>query len=431
MTNIIPPPTDLPDSPGIYLFYNAKKELVYVGKATSLKSRVASYWRVRPTSSRPIESMMHEVHTVKTQTTDSVLEAVILEANTIKKFQPKYNVIGKDNKSWNYIIFTKESYPKIKTLRQHDYVQMGEAGVSFIADIFGPYPGINMTATLKILRRIFRFSTCSAAQKRPCFYYQLGECLGVCTGEISVKDYRTRVITPLKLFLGGKKKRLITDLGRRMKMAAQHQNFEEAGRLRDQIEALTRIQDMAMINHSLVHESVASAEAALSTSNFPVSRIEGYDISNLGKTGVVGSMVVFDSENAIKSEYRKFKIKTVIGQSDVDSMAEVIERRFGHPEWPTPTLLLIDGGLPQVNRVEAVLQKLNLQIPIVGIAKGPKRQKNQFTFGKLSFDYKAGGVVHSRRDFVVWVNSHQNLLIRVRDEAHRFAVAYQRNLRKI
>jgi len=150
-----------------------------------------------------------------------------------------------------------------------------------------------------------------------------------------------------------------------------------------------------------------------------VQRIEGYDISNLGSTGKVGSMVVFNNREALKSEYRKFKIKTVVGQSDVDSLKEVLERRLKHTEWQYPDIFLIDGGKPQVNAAMQILKKNKINIPLVGIAKGPERKRNDFIFGVKD------------REFIKFVNENQDLLIRVRDEAHRFAITFQRSLRRL
>ncbi len=404
--------SELPHNPGIYLFYNQKKELVYVGKATSLKSRVRSYF-LKPKTPRPIEQMMHEVAHIKYIQTDSVLEAVILESVYIKKFQPIYNVEGKDDKSWNYIMITNEQYPQVHTMREHEYARltMDEIKKDFL-HISGPYPGLNARVTMKLLRRLFFISTCTPHAKRPCLYRQMGQCLGVCTGEITSTEYRRKVIRPLITFLSGGKKKLIKSFETQMAKAARREQFEEAARLRNQLHALARIQDIALINKDFFADLYQK-------NNEEKVRVEGYDISNLGKTGKVGSMVVFDAEGPIKHSYRKFKIRTVEGQSDVDCLEEVLVRRFKHDEWERSTVILIDGGLPQVNRAKEVVTRLGIFIPIVGIAKGPERKRNDFILGNKD------------SEFVKWVDQHRELLIRVRDEAHRFAITYQRKLRKI
>ena len=259
---------NLPPSPGIYLFYNARGELIYVGKATSLKNRVRSYF-IGQKNLRPIEEMIHEVKNIKYKTTGSVLEAIILESIYIKKFQPKYNVKDKDDKSWNYIVITDDQYPQVTTIREHEIrnVIPAKAGIHNMRldsrstpacrqaggndkSLFGPYPGLKTRDALKILRRLFKFSTCHPNQKRPCLYRRMGECLGVCTNDITPADYKQNVIGPLKLFLQGKKERVIKNLEKNMQTAARHQEFEEAGRLRNQISALRRLQDMALIGDS-------------------------------------------------------------------------------------------------------------------------------------------------------------------------------------
>jgi len=479
----------LPDSPGIYLFYNAEKELIYVGKASSLNSRVKSYFHSLPSISplgsrrerdpvvavrrdpaeavavagqggtslsRPIEGMIHEVAQIDWKQTDSVLEAIILEANYIKKFQPKYNVLGKDDRSWNYLVITKDKFSKVETIRQHEYA-IGLHPEKEFAYVFGPYPGLNTAAAMKLLRKFFRFSNClpppptpssgrRGQQPRPCLYYQLGQCPGICTGEITAPEYKQKVIRPLVMFLRGKKKQVIRLLEKQMKIAGSSEHYEEAARLRDQLKALYRIQDVALLNKSFFKNSVIArlpqATEAISWIKKSSSqgdrhvvapmrigapprddtfglRVEGYDISNLGATDKVGSMVVFDEIGPVKSAYRKFTIKRVFGQSDVDCLAEVMERRFNHHEWPRPQIILVDGGRPQVNKVSQVLRARKVGIPVVGIAKGPSRKKNEFILGSKN------------PQFIAWVNNHQQLLIQARDEAHRFAISFSRSKRKI
>ena len=408
---------NLPDTPGVYIFYNSQKEIIYVGKASSLKSRVRSYFSGKK-SPRPIEEMIHEVIDFKIEQTDSALEAAILEGYYIKKYLPKYNIQWRDDKSWNYIGISKDLYPRVLTIRQHELTDQKKKEFK---NLYGPYPGLNTKEALRLLRKIFIFSTCEPSAKRPCFYYQLGQCLGVCTGEISAKDYVSKVIRPLCLFLDGQKKFLIKKIEKEMAVAAKSKNFEEAARLRNQLHHLQKIQDVALLNDSFLKDKVKdsrfhgndNADTSL------IKRIEGYDISNLGSSDKVGSMVVFDDSGSLKSEYRKFKIKTVIGQSDVDCLAEVLERRLKHNDWAMPDIFLIDGGLPQVNKTKSVLREAGVNTPIVGIAKGSLRKRNDFFVVTESVEIKK------------WIKENKNLLIKVRDEAHRFAIAFNRAQRKI
>ncbi|MDD2656959.1 MAG: GIY-YIG nuclease family protein, partial [Patescibacteria group bacterium] len=459
MQNFVEKIKQFPTEPGIYLFYDKNKELIYVGKATSLRNRVQSYFR-GARSMRPIEQMMHEVMDIKIKQTDSVLEAVILEANYIKKFLPKYNVDGKDDKSWNYVVITSNDFPQVLSIRQHEmdllkhkniktlkqgekkFVNARSGKIISLKQVkyeFGPYPGLKTREMMKLLNRLFFISTCKPASTaksavtagkpiRPCLYRQIGQCLGVCTGEISSREYKSKVILPLVTFLRGGKKKLVKSLEIKMNREARKENFEEAGRLRNQISTLSRIHDIALLNDSFFMErGMRNVERGMGDGeHFSVKRIEGYDISNLGASGKVGSMVVFNNKEALKSEYRKFKIKTVVGQSDVDCLREVLERRITRivtqndaDKWPAPDVILIDGGKPQVNAVMQILKKYKLDIPLVGIAKGPERKRNDFIFGVKT------------REFIKFVNENQDLLIRVRDEAHRFAIQYQRSLRKL
>lgn len=398
----------LPDAPGVYIYFNSQKDIIYVGKASSLRSRVRSYFAGKK-SPRPIEEMIHEVVDLKTEQTDSALEAAILEGYYIKKYRPKYNIQWRDDKSWNWIGISKDAFPKIVTIRQHELTEIKKKEFKYL---FGPYPGLNTKEALKLLRKIFIFSTCEPNAKRPCFYYQLGECLGVCTGEISAKDYVAKVIRPLCLFLDGQKKLLVKKIEKEMVLASKTENFEEAARLRNQLYHLQKIQDVALLNDSFLKDKIF-------VGNSLIKRIEGYDISNLGSSDKVGSMVVFDESGPVKNQYRKFKIKSVVGQSDVDCLAEVLERRLKHNDWVMPNIFLIDGGLPQVNKAKLVLRKAGIMTPIVGIAKGSERKRNDFFVVTDSIDIKN------------WIKENINLLIKVRDEAHRFAITFNRAQRKI
>jgi excinuclease ABC subunit C len=497
-----------PTSPGIYLFYNKKRELIYVGKATSLRERVRSYFtqgnviprsasdeesrarsflpRVRGrqddiTAVRPIEAMIHEVADIRIIKTDSVLEAVILEGKYIKKFLPKYNVDWKDDKSWNYLVVTNEKFPRLVAVRQREMdkvflnsknkitspnpppdfamtkslragllIKEGSLKLSPLLRgrlegvsnetistmkqwkfVFGPFPSLNTRETLKILHKLFYVSRCEPNAKKSCFDYQIGHCLGVCTNEISARDYEKKVIKPLVAFLSGEKKRLVISLNNAMKTAAKNENFEEAARLRNQINALKHIQDVTLLNKEFYKDNrnqkleIGNQKTKIGNWKLEIGnslqsiRIEAYDISNLGDSGKVGSMIVFDESGPIKSEYRKFKIRTVAGQSDVDCLKEILTRRLNHSEWQLPNLILVDGGAPQVNAMQNTLQENKIDLPIIGIAKGAARKNNEFIFGKNSGSWQN------------WVLQNGSLLIQARDEAHRFAIAYQKKMRRI
>lgn len=406
---------NIPNKPGMYLFYNSDRELIYVGKAINLKARISSYFSsqssVHSSLWRPIEEMIHEVKDIKWKITDSAMEAILLEGMCIKKNQPKYNIRWRDDKSWNYLVITRDIYPRFLPMRAHELDKMDKKEFKHI---FGPYPELNTKATLTLLRRIFNWSNCKPPniKIKPCFYYHLGQCPGICTGEMRPKEYRLKVINPLIMFLRGGKKQLIKNLEKSMIGAAKAENFEEARRLRDQIRSLKHIHDTALLNESFVRDIFSNQGG---NDNL---RIEGYDISNLGAIGKAGSMVVFNKSGPRKSEYKRFMIRKVIGQSDVDCLAEVLERRFNHPEWPYPDLILVDGGKPQVNRALRVLGEVKLKIPLVGLAKGAGRKKNEIILGVR------------KSVWIKWIYAHLKLLISIRDEAHRFARSYYRYMHR-
>jgi len=377
----------IPQVSGIYLFYQ-KGDLVYVGKATSLRSRIKSY--LNPKTNRPIEMLIDKIDELKWKETKSILEAIVLEANYIKGLKPKYNIKEKDDKSWNYLVITKDDFPKLlsireRNLRTRDYKY-----------IFGPYAEGKISEVLRILHFLFCISRCGPNQKRPCFDYNLQRCLGVCTNEITSDDYDKKVIKPLVLFLKGKKKSLINSLERKMKQCSKNNQFEEAIRLRNQINALQKIVDFSLLDKSFIENN----------KKITPRRIEGYDISNLGDEIMVGSMVVFEGNNSIKKEYKKFKIKNVKNQSDTACIREIMERRFNHKEWKLPDLILIDGGRPQISAVKKIIK----DVPVIGIAKGKDRKKDEIITDVSDYD--------------------KDLLVKIRDEAHRFAINYQRQIKR-
>ncbi len=400
----------LPENPGVYLFFNKENKLIYVGKASSLRSRVQSYFSGRNKSDRPIETLISEVKKIDYQITDSILEAIILEASLIKKHQPLYNVLGKDDKSWNYLVITKEEYPTIKTVREHDLRELEkkvDLKTKFI-QIFGPFPGLNNRAILKILRQIFNYRTCEPNSGKACFYRQIEQCFGVCEGAISVKDYQQKVIKPLLQFLSGKKKSVLKIFEKNMNQSASKNEFEEAKIWRNQLFHLQKIQDLTLLNKSFFEiENFAPSK---------IKTIEGYDISNFGNSGLVGAMVFFQNGHPDKKKYRKFKIKSVPKQNDIACLKEVFSRRL-KKDWPLPDLFLIDGGKPQINCISKILKNLSIKIPVISIAKGPSRKNENF------FTTDEG--------LKAWIKENKKTIISVRDEAHRFAITFQKQTRKI
>ncbi len=376
-----------PDSPGVYVMRDKNRRPLYIGKASSLKWRTLSYFQ-RPQETR-IEQMLSQISNIETKKTDSVIEALFLENDLIKKYKPKYNIKLKDDKTFLGIFITEEEWPRVYPARITQKLPKGE--------FYGPFPSAGQVReALQIIRKIFPFRvSCTPLSGKACFEYHLGQCPGVCAGKVEKKDYQ-KTIRQIKLFLRGKKKSVIKELEKEMKESAKKMDFEGAAKLRDKIFALKHIQDVALITE----------ENLLYPQDIP-SRIEAYDISNISGAFAVGSMIVFTEGLIDKSQYRKFKINTVSGVNDIAALKEVLDRRLNHSEWAMPDLILIDGGKGQVNGAKEILKIRRLSIPVIGIAKGPDRDKNEIIgANNLSFDKK--------------------LLLRVRDEAHRFAIEYYR-----
>ncbi|MDI6734031.1 MAG: excinuclease ABC subunit UvrC [Patescibacteria group bacterium] len=393
----------LPETPGVYLMKNAQGEILYIGKAGNLKRRVSSYFE-RAHDLR-IEKLVQEIQKIDYKKTDSALEALILESELIKKYQPPYNIKEKDDKSFLYVEITSEEFPRVLLVRGKELASAKSS------KIYGPFvSAVNLKEALRILRRIFPWNTHPEKSvnksKRPCFDYEIGLCPGACIGAVDKNAYLGN-IRRFKLFLEGKKKKIIKSLEDEMKKQSKNLKFEKAEKIKRQIFALKHIQDIALINDNDV-ENLRIKNQEL--------RIEGYDISNISGVFAVGSMVVFIGDKPVKSEYRHFKIRTIKKANDIGMLKEILRRRLNRflpvGGWQLPDLILIDGGKGQVNAAETVLQESGLKTPIIGIAKGKKRKNNKF-IGKIP-----DGI-------------EEKTLIKIRDEAHRFAIAYHRNLRNL
>lgn len=377
---------------------NAKGEILYIGKAGNLKRRISSYF-LRPNNVR-IETMVSHIQSIETRETDSALEALILESALIKKHQPPFNIREKDDSSFLYVVVTREQFPRVLLVRGKDLAVT--KGIQF-----GPYvSSSSIREALRILRKIFQWSVHPQEKvglyKKPCFEYEIGLCPGTCVGSVDVNEYK-KTIKKLILLFEGKKDLIINELEKEMKLASKELKFELANKLKKQIFALTHIRDTALISSD-------SFEIKNSKLKIPATRVEGYDISNISGTSAVGSMVVFVNGVPAKNQYKKFKIKTVEGPNDVRMLREVLLRRFKHTEWQFPRCILIDGGKPQVNEAIKTLNEMNISIPVVGIAKGERRDKNEFI-----------GTIPK--------GIEEKILISIRDEAHRFAVKYHKELR--
>jgi excinuclease ABC subunit C len=388
---------NLPDAPGVYFFKDAEGTILYIGRATSLRDRVRSYFTddLIATRGMLLVDMVAKAAKIEYKETDSVLEAIILEANLIKEHQPYYNTDEKDDKSWNWVIITDEEFPRVFLERERNLVM----GVEYeIKKKFGPYTeGGLLREALKLVRRIFPFRDAKAnISHNESFYQSIG--LSPATNSPEAKKEYHRTIRNITLFFEGKKSELLKTLEKEMREYASKQEFEKADRVKQTIYALMHIQDVALIKPQ----------------NIPVRkgfRIEAYDIAHMSGKSVVGVMTVVVDGEAEKNAYRKFRI---IQQKNDDPAAlrEVLIRRFNHPEWDFPNLIVIDGGPSQINAAQTLLAELNLNISIVSVVKDERHKPNHFLG-----DEKL-------------VALHNKSILRANAEAHRFAIAYHKNLRK-
>jgi len=390
---------NLPETPGVYLMRDFAGQLLYIGKAANLRRRVQSYF-TRPHDYR-IQKLAGLVAGIAHERTDTAIEALVLESRLIKKFQPPFNVREKDDTSFWYVLMTKEKFPRLLMVRgkEAEFVKSGS--------LYGPFTSAgSLREAMRILRRIFLWNTHLSSEEgkfsRPCFDYQIGLCPGLCAGTLDATEYK-KTARNLKLFFEGKKKRILKLLKSEMRAASKKMEYELASRLKRQVFGLTHVEDVALIRDDSVE--------VIGDGRGEKYRIEGYDISNISGESAVGSMVVFVGGKPAKGEYRKFKIKAVIGANDTAMLKEVLARRLGHiSEWPLPDLFLIDGGLGQVNAARAALRARGLRLPVIGIMKGPDRKRNDIIGTLLP-------------------GTDKRVLIRVRDEAHRFAVKYHKQVR--
>ena len=541
----------IPDNPGVYHMKNKFGEIIYVGKAKNLKKRVKQYFQSRNHSSK-IEAMIKNIAEFEYIITDNEVEALILEANYIKKHKPKYNTLLRDDKQYPYIkISAQEKYPRIYKVRE-----VKKDGAKY----YGPYiSNYSVNEIIDIVGSLYKLRKCSQKldgtkkNQRPCLNYHINRCTAPCMGNVEYKIYKEEVLKAIS-FLSGKEDDLIDSLKEKMKVASQILDFELAAKYRDQIRALEMIAEkqkivsttsstdqdvigsaigieeaciqiffirngkiigrehflLANISENETREEIISSfitqfytgtvyipkeiyiekeiedmqlfESLLSekrgnkvTIKVPVKgdksmlikmvkknalevlekgsqriknnqdeslqaveglkellelselpmRIEAYDISNIQGVESVGSMVVFENGIASKSNYRRFKIKTVHGPDDYKSMEEVLERRINRGLSENddmkgfnkmPDLLLIDGGKGQTNIVESVIKNYGLNIPVCGMIKDDKHTTKGLIYNGKEIDLKKTDKVY-------------RLIYKIQEEAHRFAIEYHRNLR--
>ncbi|MEX0652476.1 MAG: GIY-YIG nuclease family protein [Candidatus Paceibacterota bacterium] len=398
---------NLPDAPGVYIFKSGRN-ILYIGKATSLRTRVRSYFgaQLREVRSPLIGKMVEEATSLEVRETDSVLEALILEAHLIKRHQPLYNSKEKDDKSFNFVIITDETFPRLLTSRGRDLEhQLRKVKAKHL---FGPFPqGGQFKEALRIIRKIFPYFDTKypideklnkARLKHIAFNQSIGVYPGASGEKLDEKEYG-KTIRHLRLFFEGKKKTLLSQLEGEMKRYAQQEQFEKAQAVKRKMFALTHIQDVSLIK-----------EEYQVPRDGRVFRIEAYDVAHTGGVQVTGVMTVVTDGEVDTAEYRKFKISED-ANNDTRALREILLRRFAHPEWQSPRLIVVDGGIAQLHAARKVLTELGSTIPIVGVTKDAHHRPKGFV-GDKEFAHKL-----------------EREILLANGEAHRFAIAYHRKLR--
>ena len=420
---------NIPDKPGVY-FFKKGRETFYIGKATSLRSRTRSYFAKDLIATRgpTIVDMVFKSDTITWQETDSVLEALMLEAELIKKYQPHYNVQEKDDKSFNCVCITREDFPKILVIRKRELLGDANTKKKYQA-IYGPFPnGMQLREALKIVRRIFPFiDTQSAKKDNYEFYKQLGlspelintspqsrqnppalpSLRGLRHGSDSVYVEAAliykKTIHNLKLFFCGKKKEVVRNMKKEMAEEAKAHNFERAAQIRNRIFALEHINDVSLIKEDAV--------APLENKYFGASstfRIEAYDIAHMSGRNIVGVMTVIENGAVAKHEYKKFIIRTQTGSNDTGALEEVLSRRLRHTEWGLPSVIVVDGSTAQINVAHRVLDRYQFKIPVIAVVKDNT--------------HKARALIGDE----ALIKAHKKSILLSNSEAHRFAITFHK-----
>jgi excinuclease ABC subunit C len=386
----------LPDKPGVYFFKKGNATL-YIGKATSLRSRVRSYFSkdLIVTRGPMILDMVTQSANILWQETDSVLESLILEANLIKKYKPKYNTKEKDNKSFNYVCITKDLLPKVLVIRGRGLNKKE------YSKIYGPFPnGLQLREAMKIIRPIFPFIDNDSIKKNNVeFYKQLGLVPQIKQTQkkfsAPLNEYKNN-IKNLKLFFEGKKKSVVINLKKEMSLYASRKEFEKAGEIKKRIFALGHINDVALLKDEVSVHTIGGF------------RIEAYDIAHMGGKNMVGVMTVIENNEVNKSEYRKFNIRTQDNANDTGALEEVLSRRLRHIEWGLPNLIVVDGSTAQVNVVKRVLDRYKFNIPIVGVVKD-ERHRPKALLGDETI-----------------IKNYKKQILLANNESHRFAITFHK-----
>lgn len=419
----------MPTDPGVYIFLDDKGDVLYVGKAKNIKKRVSSYFVNRKNLGSKTKVLVDKIHNIKTLRVESEIESLILEANLIKKYNPRYNARLTDGKSYYQIKLTvKESIPKVLLTRREDDLPAGRQGKKSI--YFGPFPNSSdLKTVLKLIRRIFPYQSVINHSKKYCLYYHIGlcPCPPMFKSDRESKEYRKNIHHIRQFFEGGTKK-IIKELEGERDLLSKSEEFEDAKAVQIKIDAVKLITSSTRtpfeyemnpnLRSDLRSKETEALKQSLKENGVNVSklnRIECFDISNISGKFATGSMVVFTNGEKDSASYRRFKIKRPpkVIPNDFAMMQEVLQRRIRHKDWPFPDLIIVDGGKGQVSAVNKIVFEQNINVPVIGIAKREELL--------ITADFK---VIRLPRD-----SDGLNLVKRIRDEAHRFAITYHRKLR--
>lgn len=416
-----------PNTPGVYLFQDQAGRVLYVGKAKNLRARVGSYFLAAAAEDQRTTRLVREAYDVDFLEAESEVDALLMEARLIKDIQPKYNRELRDDKSFPYLqITTHEDFPRIEITREPS-----TSGVK----LYGPFSNVgSLRGALQVLQRVFQFRTCSLDIEegderwrwfRPCLLASIQQCTAPCNLRISKEEYR-KDIARLRQFLDGNRKSLLKEMRAEMQEAAEARRYEQAARLRDEIEMLESLDergdlekhDQPEVFYMDPKKGLAGLRKVLQLDTQPRT-IEGMDIAHLAGQDTVASLVQFIDGMPFKPGYRRFRIREVEGIDDYASMQEVVSRRFARLQEMSevfPDILLIDGGKGQLGRAVRAFEALDIEPPLV--LSLAKKEELIYINGRKE------PLRLTRQSYAL------RLLQYVRDESHRFAQHYHHLLRR-
>lgn len=443
--NLLEKVQNLTLSPGCYIYKDSKQTPLYIGKAKNIRKRVSQYFHRYERLQAKIQMMLTKAVDIEIIETDTEVDALVLEANLIRKYKPQYNASLKDDKRYILIqVENREDFPRINLVREKKRKS---------AHYYGPFPaGHTIRNLLKKLRHIVPYRDCNrkiyekdgkvySSDPKPCLYYHIGLCNAPCAGLVDSNTYKKNIQKIGNVF-EGKTKKMIEELKVAMVENSKEMNYERAAIYRDRIKELQYISEISLLDYDMDEVELAEAKNTriytalnnlinkLEFTELKVTdgfKIECFDISNIQGKNAVASMVVFVDGKSKKSHYRKFSIKTKDTPDDFHMMQEVLTRRFrriGTDDksfGKAPDLIIVDGGKGQLSSAYEVLQKEGVALPLIGLAK---REEEIF---KIILDEDNN--INFKRIKLPDRSAELFLIQRIRDEAHRFAITYHRNLR--